>query len=626
MKHRPTSIAAGGAPGFFIRVTLLSLALLAVVYLPGLSDAIHGDDFGHVSKASRMDLRHTFDFWELDREDVKGVWHIYGRIHGAFPEGTRAMRVYWRPWQNLLNLTDFLVWGKQFSGWKLTDYLLNAMAAGFLALILAHLGAGRLWAVILAMFWLFHPSRQLSVIWISARADAGAALGVAAACYWYLRYHNHGALPDRKYLAASLFAFFIALGFKEAACPFALVVAVHAWFVRPDLALATRLWACLRHSSPWLAVAGAYALFRFGVPLAPGVVAFDGANTHLLLNFNLFGVINNLLVYFVNVFFYYPMFDAQAVAQTPIGVSLSMLCLGAAGLLAFAMGRLSPHARTGLAAFALMLAPVMGIEQRPYFMTVPLLFMVVALMPAVKTLLAVTTSRAGRGLLGFLLAMWLLATVQTGAMLVKSEMTVPTLQSWSTLQVQAALPDLNDDDRVYFLNLWQSLDVSYAFTVPYLPKRPSFMVLSYNPALLPPRIVEQSMGLLPQPNRFLPKATLGITVVDDHTLDLKLANGHFMDVPAARMWLPEWLHSPSLFSRYQGYGFTVLVMEQDATGYPVHLRFAFDHPLCDPRAHYLLADGLILKPMDFCLATGQDAPGDAAAGPEMFPETAKPPR
>jgi|GEM_PF-5716474 len=591
-----------GEGKLFLKAFFVTLLVLIILYFPALSGVIHGDDFGHISKASRMDPQRTFDFWELDRTDVRGTWQIYSRVEMAFPQGTEKLRVYWRPWQNALNIVDTLIWGKSYSGWKFTNFLLAALGAAFLALAARRLGARSIIAILAGVVWALHPSRELSIVWLSARGDGGSSAMLAMSMYFAIK----GFQDHKKWHAIALLAYAIALGFKEAAIPFALAVTAFA-AVNATGDWTKRLKTALRGSAPYIALMLAYALFRFGTPTAEGVANYDSANTNLLISLNPFVIIHNGTQYLLNALTLFPLTDPlklMAFSTWPQHAWITVILLS---ILILAVAVLIHRSRWlifGLAAYYIMLLPILGVDPRNYFQTIPLIFLLMGLAPALQRIWDHLQTRSMKYVMAFCGALWLLGFTATGIFWIQQGIVFPKMQQYAVAGFHYQNPDLDDDDRVYFINFWQTMDITTAFVLPYLPQRPRFYQLTYDPNPVPPRIVEQSMGMIPTPMNSLPKPTIGITKVDDHSIDVSINQGHFMDAHAIRMWLPRELHAPT-WDSYVGEGFVVDILKRDGSTYPTKMRFRFMKPLCHPNAHFYLADGILFKPLDFC---GTDTP------------------
>ena len=591
------STGSRGEGRLFAVAFFIALLALIVLYFPALSPTIHGDDFGHISKASRLDPRGTFDFWELDKDDVRGSWQLYSRVDMAFPGGTQKLRVYWRPWQNALNIADTLVWGKQYAGWKFTNFLLAALGAAFIALAARRLGAGGVLAVAAGVVWAMHPSRELSIVWLSARGDGGSSAMLAASMYFVIR----GVQDHKKWHAMALLLYAVALGFKEAAIPFALVVWAFA-AIDHGGDLNQRLKQGLRTASPYIALMLAYALFRFGTPTGAHVANYDGANTNLLISLNPFVVFFNLTQYLLNATVQFPIADPLKLLHLPIWqqYAFSVMIITAVLMLAAALlVRRSHWFLFGLAGYYIMLLPVIGVDPRTYFQTIPLIFLCTGAAPGLQRIWTNMRSVGIKRLMLFCGVLWAFGFVAMGIFWIQKGSIVPRLQESSVQLFYQQHPDLGDDDRVYFINFWESMDITTAFILPYLPNRPRFYQLTYNPSPVPARVIEQSMGMIPSPMNSLPKPTIGITKTDDHSIDISINQGHFMDVNAIRMWLPEKLYEP-IWDTYNGEGFYVEIVKRDATGFPDKLRFHFTAPLCDPHAHFFLADGILFQPLNFC--------------------------
>ncbi len=118
---------------------------------------------------------------------------------------------------------DYVVWGMKPAGYHLTSVLLHAANAalfyGVAVRLLEHVrftpAAVRAGATTAAVFFALHPLRVESVAWITERRDVLSGCFVLLALLGYLRACDSGSPTRRRWLAASLGCYVLALGSKS---------------------------------------------------------------------------------------------------------------------------------------------------------------------------------------------------------------------------------------------------------------------------------------------------------------------------------------------------------------------------------------------------------------------------
>ncbi|MBI4635868.1 MAG: tetratricopeptide repeat protein [Candidatus Rokubacteria bacterium] len=186
---------------------------------------------------------------------------------------------HWIPLTWVTLALDYVVWGMNPLGYHLTSLLLHAANGVLLYLValrLLGLGApqaGRtalsVGAAAAALFWALHPLRAESVAWVTERRDVLSGLFYLATVLLYLRMCAAEGAERRRWLAASLACYALALlsKFLVITLPFVLLV-LDAYPLRRFSR------ATVREKVPYLLLAAAGAAIalwaaRANVPLTP---------------------------------------------------------------------------------------------------------------------------------------------------------------------------------------------------------------------------------------------------------------------------------------------------------------------------------------------------------------------
>lgn len=230
-------MAARDRSRFWLAVALASVAALAVATYGGvLRYGFTGSDTWSLIAAAR--LRSAADLGRVLTEPLMAGTSFVE--HGLF----------YRPVSTLSFSLDGALWGLNPFGYHLTDLLLHVAVTLLVLLVVRRLREGRLGAAWLAAaLFTTHPILVESVPAISRRQDALAALFLLLALLLHLRWLARGR---GRWLAAALAAYLLALGAKEVAVVFPLLVLAHGTLFPADGARAL-LRRGLRRAAPYLA-------------------------------------------------------------------------------------------------------------------------------------------------------------------------------------------------------------------------------------------------------------------------------------------------------------------------------------------------------------------------------------
>lgn len=222
---------------FWLAVALSSVAALAVATYGGvLRYGFTGSDTLSLIATAR--LRSAADLGRVLTEPLMAGTSFVE--HGLF----------YRPVSTLSFSLDGALWGLDPFGYHLTDLLLHVAVTVLVLLAVRRLREGRLAAAWLAAaLFTTHPILVESVPAISRRQDALAALFLLLALLLHLRWLDR---RRGRWLAAALAAYLLALGAKEVAVVFPLLVLAHGTLFPADGARGL-LRRGLRRAAPYLA-------------------------------------------------------------------------------------------------------------------------------------------------------------------------------------------------------------------------------------------------------------------------------------------------------------------------------------------------------------------------------------
>ncbi|HSM14800.1 MAG TPA: tetratricopeptide repeat protein [Thermoanaerobaculia bacterium] len=211
-----TAPAAGPSARFAAELAWLLPALIAAVVV--FLGSIHGD---FVYDDGRQIVRNTLI------QDPDRTLEALGSDVWAAVRGTGVASNYWRPTFVGWLIVNVRLFGlEDTTGWHLASVALHLVAVGALFALARALGASRPIAAAVALLFAVHPVHAESVAWISGSPDlllAVALLGAAALIPLLTRRRS---LPA---WAGALALFVLALGAKETALTFPVVVFAVAW-------------------------------------------------------------------------------------------------------------------------------------------------------------------------------------------------------------------------------------------------------------------------------------------------------------------------------------------------------------------------------------------------------------
>jgi tetratricopeptide (TPR) repeat protein len=203
----------------------------------------------------------------LNNPQIKDIRHLPQIFRTYIGYGSENINNFYRPLQELSNLTDHLIWGEDAFGFHLTNVLLHCAAAVLLFIFLLYVSRSITAAGVAAALFGIHPVNTEAVAYIAGRADPlysvflyGSLVLFAGAALRVRRGEPHGP-----FLAGSLALYTAALLSKELAIVTPGLVFIYCFcFVRGSGLRET--WEKLKWSwVPYAGIAGVYALLRLTV-------------------------------------------------------------------------------------------------------------------------------------------------------------------------------------------------------------------------------------------------------------------------------------------------------------------------------------------------------------------------
>jgi len=141
--------------------------------------------------------------------------------------------VFLRPIVQWLWLTDFIAWGRNASGYYLTNVVLHALNTCLVYALTRRVFQTSLGAMAASLLFALHPIHADSVSWISDRVDLLCALFVLISAFYYVLFRQNG---NSSYVGISIIGFAFAVLTKESAIPLPLVLfAYDMLFVFPRI-------------------------------------------------------------------------------------------------------------------------------------------------------------------------------------------------------------------------------------------------------------------------------------------------------------------------------------------------------------------------------------------------------
>lgn len=190
-------------------------------------------------------------------QDSSQIWRALSSDVWAYKSGGNiAASNYWRPTFVLWLIINFKLFGIDSStGWHITNILLNACVIALAYFFLRRLEVSRIIAGAIVLVFAAHPVHTESVAWISGSPDLLLTLALLGSL-WFVKSLSEARTPLNWALALVLYA--IALGAKEVAILFPLIVFVFLW--NPN-----KKNEAVKTAAPFALLAVAYFILRLSI-------------------------------------------------------------------------------------------------------------------------------------------------------------------------------------------------------------------------------------------------------------------------------------------------------------------------------------------------------------------------
>lgn len=240
---------------------LLGLIVLTtlVAYSPVMFNFFAGDDFVHLSWLSQA-VQHP----EL----------VVRNFYTSWLDGTTTR--FYRPLISVFMFTDYLLWGVNGLGFRVTNLLFHLTSTVFIFFIVRELAYGKeknesslWWPALAASIFALYPLHPEAVSWITGRVDSVVGTFCLAALWFYIKWrHNENGLC----LAGALISLVLGLLSKEMAITLPAIFLCYEFFFRQaaqSSASSTRfarlchtLFSMIKPTLPFFAVLAGYFIVR----------------------------------------------------------------------------------------------------------------------------------------------------------------------------------------------------------------------------------------------------------------------------------------------------------------------------------------------------------------------------
>jgi hypothetical protein len=333
-------------------VLLPALLISVLLYLNTLPGKFVYDDVPQITRNTLI-------------QDGSNLWRAISSDVWAFKRGDAAVSNYWRPTFVLWLMVNFRLFGLDTFGWHLLNILLHAGVVALAFFFLRRLNLSPWVAGAVALLFAAHPVHTESVAWISGSPDLILSAALLASMLFVFRLAQRETKAG--WMAAILF-YLLALGAKEIAVVYPLIVFVLLWRARGDArgdqgAAGLPAAKALRIALPFAAAAVLYLIVRQLILGGLAQYPEGGANASSVI----LSAPSVFTFYIRQIVFPYwigPLYPLRAVTTANIGlmnfVIPLLVSLIAAGWMIW-QSRKSKIARVGLALFVLPLLPAMNI-------------------------------------------------------------------------------------------------------------------------------------------------------------------------------------------------------------------------------------------------------------------------
>ncbi len=173
------------------------------------------------------------EFLILNNSQIKNFSHFSNIFKTYIGFGSENINNFYRPIQELSNMVDYALWGKDAFGFHLTNILLHSCAAILVFILVYYLCDTLVIAALSGIFFGVHPIHTEAVTYIAGRADPLYAVFFLLALIFFVRYANHIIKNGKKtaFLALSSIFFVLAILSKEISIILPLMILLYIYLL-----------------------------------------------------------------------------------------------------------------------------------------------------------------------------------------------------------------------------------------------------------------------------------------------------------------------------------------------------------------------------------------------------------
>lgn len=234
----------------------------------------------------------------LNNSQIKSFSHLPNVFKTYVGYGSENINNFYRPIQEISNMTDYFLWGKQPAGFHFTNVVLHALVCVMVCILLFYLSGDIIAAGIGALFFAVHPVHSEAIAYIAGRADSLYSLFMLISVVLFIRFAKKAVGGKYCYLRYyfSMAFFVLSILSKEIALMLPLLLFLYLFcFVRgrEDRGAYKKLLASL---IPYVVIVVIYGYLRLTV-LSFSDIAPPSVFAQIPLVFRLFTFFRVVMVY-----------------------------------------------------------------------------------------------------------------------------------------------------------------------------------------------------------------------------------------------------------------------------------------------------------------------------------------
>ena len=200
----------------------------------------------------------------VNNSQIKSFSHLSNVFKTCVGYGSDNPNNFYRPMQELSNMTDYFFWKKNPMGFHLTNVLLHSFAAILVYLFIFYLSGNITIAALCGLLFGIHPINTEAVTYIAGRADMLYSIFFLSSLILFIRYVNHMVeqVKANTLLILSLVCFIFSLLSKEASIVLPLIIFAYIYIILKN-SLAEDTYRNIRNLwIPYAIIVAVYFLLR----------------------------------------------------------------------------------------------------------------------------------------------------------------------------------------------------------------------------------------------------------------------------------------------------------------------------------------------------------------------------